>query len=134
MRRAVANILCGRHNWALSPFDAEAAKLSAFLRENIHDDPLAAASVRLNGAMLEKWALKTFFNLGYVCGLNREQSNPIDPPAPPRAPPIPRRAGRRCVGLYFITGQGIQRHQHDQRRLVEPPFMSGASAPPPYTA
>src|SRR5205807_37502 len=105
MRSAVSNILCGRHNWALSPFDAEAAKLSAFLRENIHVQPLGAASVRLKGVLLEKWALKTFLNLGYIRGLNREQSNRIDAPEYLvrylyRDEPVPE-----GVGLYFITGK-----------------------------
>lgn len=103
MRSAVANILCGKHNQELSPFDAEAAKLSAFLRESIHQQPLAAANVRLNGFLLEKWALKTFLNLGYIRGLNREQANRIDPQDflvryLYRDEPVPD-----GVGLYFVT-------------------------------
>jgi len=105
MSSAVANILCRKHNSALAPFDAEAANLSAFLRENIHAQPLAAASVRLKGALIEKWALKTLFNLGYIRALSPDQSNRIDPPEYLvrylyRNEPVPD-----GVGLYFVTGK-----------------------------
>ena len=105
MESAVANILCGKHNWALSPFDAEAGKLSAFLRENIHSKPLVTTSIHLRGDRLEKWALKTFLNLGYIRGLNREQANRIEPRADLvhylyRDEPV-----ADGIGLYFVSGK-----------------------------
>lgn len=105
MRSAVAKILCGKHNSALSQFDAEAAKLSKFLVTNVLDQPLAEAAVSLNGRHFEKWALKTFFNLGYIRGLHRGQPNRLDPPAHLVRhifldEPIPD-----GVGLYFVTGK-----------------------------
>ena len=129
MRRAVANILCGRHNWALSPFDAEAAKLSAFLRENIHKQPLDAATVRLNGVLIEKWALKTFLNLGYIRGLSRVQSNRIDPRTDLVRYLYRNEPVADGVGLYFITGAvssdmntttGLWWNSIDNRDLNEP--------------
>ena len=76
---AVANILCSTHNSALSDFDNEAAKLSKFLVK-AYRHPQRGDSVSLNGYLLEKWALKTFLNLGYLQALHRDQSNPIEPP------------------------------------------------------
>lgn len=105
MRSAVANILCGSHNERLSPFDAEAAKLSRFIVANVHDQPLAEASIRLSGVLLEKWALKTFFNLGYIRGLNREQSNRVDPPVHLLRYLYQDEPVTEGVGLYFISGK-----------------------------
>src|SRR5882672_6390789 len=105
MKSAVAKILCGKHNTALSGFDAEAAKLSKFLVTNVLDEPLAESTIRLDGRRLEKWALKTFFNLGYIRGLHREQPNRLDPPAH-----LVRHLFRNepvidGAGLYFVTGK-----------------------------
>jgi len=101
---AVSKILCKRHNEALSAFDAEAAKLSRFLSKNIVDDPLSEAEIALNGPSIEKWALKTFVNLGYIGGLDQEHHSRIQP-APAivdflfRGGDVPR-----GIGLYFLTG------------------------------
>jgi len=105
MRSAVAKILCGKHNSGLSEFDAEAAKLSKFLVTNVLDDPLAQASISLNGRHLEKWALKTFFNLGYIRGLHREQPNRIDPPPHLVRHLFLNESVADGVGLYLVTGK-----------------------------
>jgi hypothetical protein len=104
LRSAVAKILCARHNSALSDFDAEAAKLSRFLQTNLLDHPLVESSISLRGRLLEKWALKTFLNLGYVRGLHRDRSNHLDPP--PHLVHYIFRDGPIAdgVGLYFVTG------------------------------
>lgn len=103
LKSAVAKILCGRHNSDLSDFDSEASRLSKFLVSEVYRQPSSRASIKLNGRHLEKWALKTFFNLGYLRALHREQPNPIQPaeslvrylycdvPAP------------EGIGLYHIT-------------------------------
>lgn len=105
MRGAVAKILCVKHNSNLSEFDAEAAKLSKFLVGNVLDDPLAEASITLNGRHLEKWALKTFFNLGYIRGLHREQPNRLDPPPHLVRHLFSNEPVAEGVGLYFVTGK-----------------------------
>ena len=126
IRSAVAKILCGRHNSALSNFDSEAAKLSRFLTTNVLDEPLAHSITTLDGRRIEKWALKTFINLGYLRGLHREQPNRLEPP-----PHLVRYIFRNAavpdgVGLYFVTskitnedfGPGLWWNaiQHPQRR------------------
>jgi hypothetical protein len=80
LKKAVAKILCRKHNSALSKFDQEAARLSKFLIANVYSQPAPDANITLNGRWLEKWALKTFFNLGYLRALHREQPNAIEPP------------------------------------------------------
>ncbi len=105
MKSAVAKILCEKHNSDLSDFDAEAAKLSRFLVTNVLDQPLAESAITLSGKRLEKWALKTFLNLGYIRGLHREQSNRLDPP-----PHLVRYIFHDDpvadgIGLYFVTGK-----------------------------
>ena len=80
LKSAVAKILCEKHNSALSPFDSEAANLSKFLVSHVYRQPLVDSSVKLQGKLLEKWALKTFLNLGYLRALHREQRNAINPP------------------------------------------------------
>lgn len=80
LKRAVAKILCAKHNSALSDFDGEAARLSKFLVSEVYLQPTVEASIKINGHLLEKWALKTFLNLGYLRALHRDQSNPIEPP------------------------------------------------------
>jgi len=98
---AVANMLCGKHNSALSQFDDEATKLAAFLKEK----PLAAVSVRLNGVLLEKWALKTFFNLGYLRGFHGcKQVNPFQPPEGLVRYLYCNEPVADGIGLYLITG------------------------------
>ena len=67
---AVAKILCGHHNTALSPHDAEATRLSRFLAANLRDDPEVESTIALDGSLLEKWSLKTFTNLGYMGALD----------------------------------------------------------------
>jgi len=112
MRSAVAKILCGKHNSDLSEFDAEAAKLSKFLVRNVRDDPLTEASIALNGRHLEKWALKTFFNLGYIRGLHREQPNRIDPPPHLVRHLFCNEPVAEGIGLYFVTGK-VSNHDFD---------------------
>jgi hypothetical protein len=80
LKSAVAKILCAKHNSALSDFDGEAARLSKFLVSEVYRQPTVEARVKINGRLLEKWALKTFFNLGYLRALHREQPNAIEPP------------------------------------------------------
>jgi hypothetical protein len=86
-------------------FDAEAAKLSRFLATNELDEPLGESTVTLDGSAIEKWALKTFFNLGYLRGLHREQSNRLDPPAHLVRYVYQNTTVPDGVGLYFVTGQ-----------------------------
>ena len=105
MNRAVAKILCGKHNSALSDFDAEAAKLSKFLATNVLDQPLNESTITLNGHRLEKWALKTFLNLGYLRGLHREQHNLLEPPPHLVRHIFHDEAVADGVGLYFVTGK-----------------------------
>jgi hypothetical protein len=105
MRSAVAKILCGKHNSALSEFDAEAAKLSKFLATNVLDEPLKESAISLDGARLEKWALKTFFNLGFIRALHREQPNRLDPPANLVRYLFNDEPVTDGVGLYFVTGK-----------------------------
>lgn len=104
LQSAVAKILCGRHNSALSPFDKEAGKLSHFLQMNVLHQPLIESAISLNGRLLEKWALKTFLNLGYIRGLHREQPNRLEP-----RPDLVRYIYENApvadgVGLYFVPG------------------------------
>jgi hypothetical protein len=104
MRSAVAKILCGKHNSDLSTYDAEAAKLSKFLVSNVLDDPIADATITLNGRHLEKWALKTLFNLGYIRGLHRNQPNRLEPPAHLVRHLFFNEPIADGVGIYFVTG------------------------------
>ncbi|HEY8100085.1 MAG TPA: hypothetical protein VIF82_04985 [Burkholderiaceae bacterium] len=80
LKGAVAKILCAKHNSALSDFDNEAAKLSKFIMYDVYLQPSTESVIRLQGKLLEKWALKTFINLGYLRALHREQPNSIEPP------------------------------------------------------
>lgn len=103
LKSAVAKILCGKHNSALSMFDGEAVKLSQFLETNVLEQPLIESTIHLQGTFLEKWALKTFLNLGYLAALHREQPGRLNPPEELiryifRNTPI-----TEGVGLYFIT-------------------------------
>lgn len=101
---AVAKVLCKHHNESLSPFDAEASRVSRFLSEHVQDRPLEPAEYTANGHRLEKWALKTYANLSYLGALDFENHTRTQPAAFIvehifRDAPLP--AG---VGLYFIAG------------------------------
>ena len=72
---------------------------------NVLVDPRAEASITLNGRHLEKWALKTFFNLGYMRGLHREQANRLDPPSHLVRHLFSNEPAAEGVGLYFVTGK-----------------------------
>jgi hypothetical protein len=105
LKSATAKILCGKHNSALSEFDGEAAKLSKFLLTNVLAAPLTESATTLNGFGLEKWALKTFVNLGYIRGLHREQSNRLEPTARLIRYIFRNETIADGVGLYFVTGK-----------------------------
>jgi hypothetical protein len=79
LNSAVANVLCTGHNSALSDLDNEAGRFSKFLIE-AYLQPQGYHAITLNGWLLERWALKTFVNLGYVQKLHRGQPNMIEPP------------------------------------------------------
>lgn len=101
---ATAKVLCRHHNHSLSPFDAEASRLSRFLSEHVQDRPLESAELRVNGHNLEKWALKTFVNLGYLGALDPVEHIRIQPDGL-----IVRHIFENAplpggVGLYFIAG------------------------------
>jgi len=110
LRGAVSKILCKRHNEELSAFDSEASKLSRFLYTNLLGDPFTAAEVTLRGDLLEKWALKTFVNLGYIGALD-----PIDHKRKEPDAQLVRCVFREPVpasgmGLYFVNGQ-VSNHE-----------------------
>jgi hypothetical protein len=102
---ATAKILCKTHNEALSEFDTEAVKLSRFLTANVWDDPLKSDSITLSGVLLEKWALKTCVNLGFIGALDPEMHTRVIPDETlvravfcPGLPP-------EGMGLYFLHGK-----------------------------
>lgn len=104
LSKAVAKILCRRHNSALSSYDAEAGKLSHFLSKSVLDEPLAVARTTLDGSLLEKWALKTLTNLGYVGALDPRNHTAI-PPRPDVIQSLFRGAEvPDGMGLYFVSG------------------------------
>ncbi len=105
LKRAVAKVLCGKHNSALSEFDAEAAKLSRFLATNVLDQPLTESAITLQGRLLEKWALKTFLNLGYIRGLHREQPNRLESPLEIVRYIFHNAPVAEGIGLYFVTAK-----------------------------
>jgi len=76
---AVSNILCKEHNNSLSKFDDVASQLSQFLRKNIRDHPLENNEIEINGKFLEKWAFKTYFNLGILGALDQHTFTKIEP-------------------------------------------------------
>ena len=100
---AVSKILCTTHNNALSPYDSEASKLSAFLNENIRDKPLEHQNIDLNGIYIEKWALKTLFNLGYIGGLDQENFTKLIPPPQLVSYLYNEETAGEGMGLYFIS-------------------------------
>lgn len=79
LQNAVSKILCKKHNNDLSNFDCEASKLSKFLRESIRGNSLECKKILINGKYLEKWALKTFINLGILGALDQENFTKIVP-------------------------------------------------------
>jgi hypothetical protein len=101
---AVAKILCKHHNEALSVLDSEAARLSRFLAGNVIDDPLSDAKINLRGPLLEKWALKTFVNLGYVGGLDPEHHTRVQPDEDLVRYVFQVSLPPNGLGLYFVTG------------------------------
>ena len=104
LANAVANILCRHHNGALSLFDAEAAKLSRFLSSNLSHDPLADAQLSLSGPLLERWAVKTYVNLGYLGGLDPETHRRMNPAAHLVEYLFQDAVPRAAIGLYHIRG------------------------------
>jgi hypothetical protein len=102
---AVSKILCKRHNELLSTFDHEASKLSRFLYTNILDDPLTDATTVLRGDLIEKWALKTYINLGYIGALDPIEHKQTKPSKElvrfVFQEPIPANG----MGLYFVNGK-----------------------------
>lgn len=102
--RAVSKILCKTHNEALSPCDSEAAKLSSFLTSNILDEPLKSEVISLNGALLEKWALKTCINLGFIGALDQNTFARIAPPESLVREVFGDRTPPDGMGLYSVTG------------------------------
>jgi len=105
LKAAVAKILCRKHNAALSEYDAQAAKLSRFLNTNVLRDPVVEASVTLNGLYVEKWALKTFLNLGYIRNLHGDQPNRLQPPAHLVRYIFGKEPVSDGVGLYFVSSK-----------------------------
>ncbi len=103
--RATAKILCKTHNEALSAFDAEAAKFSRFLTENLMDDPLKADTITLSGTLLEKWALKTCLNLGFMGALDPETHIRIVPDAALVRAVFGPGLSPEGMGLYFVHGR-----------------------------
>lgn len=104
LRTGVSKILCKTHNEALSPYDSEAAKLSIFLTSNIVDEPLKTEAIVLNGALLEKWALKTCINLGFIGALDQVAFTRIAPPESLVREVFSNGAPSDGTGLYFVTG------------------------------
>ncbi len=100
---AVSKILCTTHNNALSLYDSEASKLSTFLNENIRDKPLEHQNIDLNGIYIEKWALKTLFNLGYIGGLDQESFTKLTPPPQLVSYLYDEETAGDGMGLYFIS-------------------------------
>lgn len=111
LNSAVAKILCGKHNSALSEFDSEAIKLSRFLSANVIKDPKINSAISLNGTYIEKWALKTFLNLGYLCALHREQPHRLEPRVDLVHYIFRNTDITEGVGLYFISG-AISNHDY----------------------
>jgi hypothetical protein len=106
---AKANILCRKHNSALSPLDEVAGKLSAFL--HAANDAALATNLMLEGELLERWLLKTVVN-ATVSGWSGKKKWLPDAGVVAiifGAAPVP--AG---CGLYSVDG------------ILRPPSMSGA--------
>jgi hypothetical protein len=102
---ATAKILCKTHNEALSPFDAEASKLSRFFTSNVWDNPLKSDTITLSGLLLEKWAIKTCVNLGFIGALDPETHAQIAPDETLVRIVFNRLLPPEGMGLYFIHGK-----------------------------
>ncbi|MBM9578179.1 hypothetical protein JWG45_13560 [Leptospira sp. 201903070] len=70
--KAVAKLLCTKHNNSLSDYDTEAGKFFRFMNEfSEHDSQMKARNYRfvenkkynVNGLKLERWFVKTFLNI-----------------------------------------------------------------------
>jgi hypothetical protein len=110
LRAAASKILCKRHNEQLSEYDSEASKLSRFLYTNLLDDPLTAAETTLRGDLLEKWALKTFVNLGFIGALDPIDHKRTVPNAQLVRNIFRDRVPAGGMGLYFVTGE-VSNHE-----------------------
>jgi hypothetical protein len=82
-----AKILCTRHNNALSPLDAEAAKFFGWLIGALSDLERKSSSRKLNlylvsGSMIELWMLKTalgiYHSIGSDAGAKLSETHAID--------------------------------------------------------
>jgi len=104
LAEATSKILCRRHNEALSPYDAEAAKLSQFLTANVVVQPLAVDHITLDGRLLEKWALKTVINLGYIGALDPKTHTRLEPRRYMIDWLFRNVAVGDGIGLYFVSG------------------------------
>ncbi len=101
---ATAKILCRKHNQALSDFDNEASKLSKFITLNIFDRPLVDDTTELNGRIIEKWSLKTLFNLGWLGALDRPSFTRLTPPRPIVECLFSGAHVPEGAGLYLVSG------------------------------
>jgi len=101
---ATSKILCRKHNESLAVLDAEAARLSRFVSLNIVEDPLSHAAITLNGQLIEKWALKTLFNLGYIGALDQNSFTRLTPPYEIVRLLFTTEPVQDGIGLYFVSG------------------------------
>jgi hypothetical protein len=104
LAQAASKILCRHHNQALSAYDAEAAKLSRFLSANVLVQPLAIDQITLDGRRLEKWALKTLINLGYIGALDPQAHSQLKPRRDIIDWLFRDTAVADGIGLYFLSG------------------------------
>jgi hypothetical protein len=106
---AKANILCRKHNSALSPLDSVAGQVSAFL--HAANNPAYVANMRLEGEVLERWLLKTVVNATVSGWSGKRKWIPSSSVVAAifGAEPVP--AG---CGLYSVDG------------VLRPPGQSGA--------
>ena len=100
----MSKILCRHHNSALSPYDHEASRLSRFLLQNVVEKPTAAAAICLDGNRLERWALKTFTNLGYIGALDPHNHCRLPPPEDIVECLFRNRVLPEGIGLYLVSG------------------------------
>jgi len=101
---AVAKVLCRRHNSALSPYDSKASKLSRFLAANLVEQPMEASEIKLDGWLLEKWALKTFTNLGYIGALDPHNHAQLEPRKDIVEYLFRGASVADGIGLYLVSG------------------------------
>lgn len=103
LKSAVAKILCRKHNSELSVFDNEAANFARYIKDDLVGKPLFDSCILLRGSNLEKWAVKTFFNLGYLRALHPQQPNSISPSEKLVRYIFQNGAIDDGIGLYFIS-------------------------------